>query len=148
MKNFYKFIIFCFVGLTSALIHLGIFNLSFRILNTFFKLNSLIFGVSMNYIIAIVTAITCAVIYNFYMNRNITFSAKGNPIKKQMAKYSIVYIVSSSANLIVSIIVLNYLGENTFNANIATISGIIFSIPINFFGSLLWTFKQKNIKNA
>lgn len=129
MKNFKKFICFCFVGGSSAFIDWVIFNLSY-----------VFFGAG--FITARIFATCIAVVYNFFMNRNVTFSAKGIPIKKQILKYSIVYSLSIATNFITSILVLKIIGESILNANISVISGIIISIPIGFFGSLLWTFKK------
>lgn len=77
------------------------------------------------------------------MNRNITFSAKHESINRQIPKYAVVYSVSIAIGTFVNLIVLNLLGENIFNANIANLIGILTSIPVSFFGSLLWTFKRK-----
>lgn len=131
MKFISKFITFCFIGGMSALIDFGVFNL-------FFWLD---FG----FIPSRMVAILFAIIYNFCMNRNITFSAKGQPIKKQVIRYGVVYFIAISINLFVSIMVVNILGDGVFNANIATVLGISTGIPFSFFGSLLWVFKRKDI---
>ena len=131
MKFISKFIIFCFIGGISALIDFGIFNL-------FFWLN-------FDFIVSRIIAILFAITYNFCMNRNITFSAKGQPIKKQIIRYGIVYLISISVNLFVSVGVINLLGENVFNANLATVLGITTGIPFSFLGSLLWIFKRRDV---
>ena len=128
MKNTSKCFIFCIVGGTTAVIDFILFNI-------FFKMG-------LDFILSRLVAISFAILYNFNMNRRITFSARENPIKKQLPKYFTVYSISISVNLLVSIIVLGILGENTLNANIAAVSGIATGIPISFLGSLLWTFKQ------
>jgi putative flippase GtrA len=127
--HFWKFIIFCFVGGTSALIDLGFFNL-------FYSLN-------LNFILSRIIGTIIAVIYNFNMNRNITFSAKGGSLKKHASRYAVIYIIAICANWLTSFLVLGLLGETLLNANIATISGIIIAIPISFLGSLLWAFNEK-----
>ncbi len=128
-KHFVKFIIFCFVGGTSALIDWSFFNLFY-----YFDLS---------FIVSRIMGTGIAVIYNFNMNRNITFSAKGGPFKKHAIKYSIVYIIAIGFNWLTSLVILKILGETLLNANIATLAGIIFAIPISFLGSLLWTFKKE-----
>jgi len=142
-KIFWKFVIFCFVGVTSALIHLAVFNVFFLIFNYSIKSSAFLFGASMNYIIATVIAILISIIYNFSMNRNITFNAKHESVKKQIPKYAVIYTISITVNFLTSIIMISLLGENTLNANIATVCGILASIPISFIGSLLWTFKSR-----
>lgn len=142
-KNYWKFVVFCFVGGTSALMHLIIFNIFFWILNNASNSKSFLLGASRNYVIATIIAIIISIIYNFSMNRNVTFSAKYKSIKKQIPRYAIVYSLSIGANFIVSVLIISLIGENTFNANIATFFGIIASIPISFLGSLLWAFKRE-----
>lgn len=127
-KKFWRFVFFCFVGGTSALVGISVFNI--------------LFWLGLKFIICQVITIPLAVTYNFFMNRNITFSAKKHSLKKQIPRYAIVYATSTSVNLLTSIIVVNLLGENTLNANIAVICGIAMGIPISFFGSLLWAFKK------
>lgn len=141
-KGFWRFVVFCFVGGTSALIHLIVFNVFFWVFNNISNNSGFLFGASRNYVIATIIAIAISISYNFTMNRNITFSAKQEPAKKQIPRYAVVYALSIGVNFIVSLLVISLIGENTFNANIATFSGIIVSIPISFFGSLLWTFKR------
>lgn len=144
MKNFYKFIVFCFVGGTSALIHLIIFNIFFWLLKNILNSNLSLFGASISYILATIIAIAVSIVYNFSMNRNVTFAAKHEAVIKQIPRYAVVYAISISVNFLAGIIMLNLLGENTLNANVATIMGILASIPISFLGSLLWTFREKN----
>ena len=129
-KHFYKFLIFSFVGATSALIHMLFFNI-FR------------FWVGINFNVSVVFATIVAIIYNFSMNRNITFSARKQALKPQIIRYLIVYLISISINFTVAFSVQYILGEGILNENIAAFSGIIVSIPFSFLGSLLWAFKKK-----
>ena len=129
MKNIWKFVIFCFVGGSSALIDLIVFNIAYTFFGLFF-------------IGSRIVATMIAVVYNFTMNRNFTFGAKKQSIKKQTLRYSVVYSISIGTNWLVSFFVLGLLGESVLNANIASVAGIAVSIPIGFFGSLLWAFKK------
>lgn len=143
-SHFWKFIVFCFVGGTSALVSLITFNIFFKIFNFAIKTNLLFFGASISYVLSSIMGTIISIIYNFSMNRNITFSARHESIKKQAPRYLILYGITTLISFITSLIVLNLLGkENTINANIAVISGIIIAIPINFLGSLLWAFRKK-----
>ncbi len=126
--NSSKFMIFCFVGLTSAIIDLISFNLFF-----FFE---------SPFIISRIFATLIAIIYNFSMNRNITFGARRHSIKKQAPRYLIIYGIAVLVGFTTSVIVFNTLGDGTLNANLASISGILISIPISFLGSLFWAFKK------
>tara|TARA_Y100000310_G_scaffold338921_1_gene429962 strand:- start:8462 stop:8908 length:447 start_codon:yes stop_codon:yes gene_type:complete len=126
--NFWEFIVFCFVGGTSALIDLLSFNLFF-----YFKFS---------FLLSRIFATGIAIIYNFSMNRNITFKAKDRSVRKQLPRYIIVYALAITVGLTTSLISFKILGEGTFNANFASVIGILFSIPVSFLGSLLWAFKK------
>lgn len=128
-KKYLRFLCFCVVGTTAFLIDWAIFNLSYK-LTSFFVL-SLAFGWCIS------------MIFNFSVNRNLTFSARGYFIKKQLSKWLIVYAFSFLIRAITGKITLFMLGESVLNANIAYFVGIAIEIPINFFGSLLWAFKKE-----
>ncbi len=133
-EKIWKFIKFCFVGGTSALLGLIFFNIFFW------------FG--LNFVICIILSILFSIIYNFSMNRNLTFKARKIKIKNQVWKYGIVYFISQGINLLVSVLTRNLLGEGTLQANIAFITGIAISIPFSFFGSLLWAFRKTKHLNT
>lgn len=124
-----KFFLFCFVGVVSTLVSLIIFNIFFWL--------GLAFNLS--FILALLFGIIC----NFFMNRNIAFSAKGFPIRRQMWRYGLVYLISRSVNFLVGLIMVSLLGEGTLQANIAVMTGIVIGVPVSFFGSLLWIFKKE-----
>jgi len=129
INHFWKFTCFCFVGFVSFLIDWGFFNLIYKI--------------SALFVFSRITSALISMLFNFNVNRNITFSSKGHPIKKQVSRWLIVYSVVLLVNVSVGKIVLIVLGENLLNANIAYFCGIALSIPISFLGSLLWAFKKK-----
>jgi putative flippase GtrA len=128
MKNFYKFVCFCAVGGSGALIDLAIFNL--------------FFALSFPFLACRILAVLVSIIYNFILNRNITFAAQNGRLKKQLLKYAAVYGVAISINMIVSFMMKGLLAEGTIYANLASIIGIAASIPFSFLGSLLWAFKK------
>lgn len=129
-----KFLIFCFVGGTSSLVSLIIFNL--------------LFWIKIGFVQCVILGIFSALLYNFFMNRSLTFKAGEVSIKKQWWKHGIVYFVSQSINLGTSMIMVSLLGGGTLKANLAVITGIAMSIPFSFFGSLLWTFKKQKHLNT
>jgi len=131
--NFLKFVTFSLIGLSSALIHMLFFNL-FR------------FWLGVSFVSALFLGVFISIIYNFSMNRNITFSARGYSIKKQMWRFLIIYAVSISVNFLVASTLENILGAGMLRENIAIIGGIAMSIPISFLGSLFWVFKKKNLR--
>jgi putative flippase GtrA len=128
-NHFFKFIIFSFVGFGAFIIDWMFFNLFYFI--------------GLGFVISISFAWLVSVIFNFTINRNFTFSARGFCIKKQFIKWAIIYFIAFLARLGVGNLVLFILGNGTLNANIAYLSGIIISIPISFLGSLLWVFNKK-----
>ena len=128
-KNFLKFVIFSIVGGTSALVGIIAFNIFFEL--------------GFKFIISQMLAMPLAVTYNFLMNRTITFSARRFLLRKQILRWIVVYGISIGVNFLTSVFVVRLLGENTLNANIAVICGIIVSIPVSFLGSLLWAFKKR-----
>ncbi len=126
MRTHIKFMIFCIVGATGALIELLSFNLFFIFIT--FPLSKLF-------------AIILALIFNFNVNRNYTFLASSGKIKKQLPKYVLIYSMAFLVNFGVSLIVQEVLPAGVLNANIAAASGIVIAIPISFLGSLLWIFR-------
>ena len=120
---------FSFVGGVAALIDLAFFNLFFSI-------------IGFNFILARILGIAISMIWNFTMNRYVTFSAKKDKMHNQIVKYLIVYAISMSANILFGILILKIIGDGIIQGNIAAIAGIAISIPLNFLGSLLWTFKK------
>ena len=129
-KTWHKFIVFSFVGGSSAFVHMLFFN--------FFR-----FWLGAIFTVSLIFAIFFAVIYNFSMNRNVTFSAKHESLKKQIPRYIIIYGLSISINFIVATTTKYFLGGGVLKENIATLAGIIVSIPFSFLGSLFWVFKRK-----
>jgi len=128
MKNFRKFVIFCFVGFCSFLIDWTFFNIFYKISSWF--------------IFSIVIATVISMIFNFIMNRNFTFKARGYSIKKQIPRWLVVYFITLLSRIISGKCIIIVLGENLLNANIAYFVGIALAIPISFLGSLLWAFKK------
>ncbi len=128
-KKYVRFLFFCIVGGMSALIHFSAFNL-FR------------FWAMLGFSVSLIAAIGISMIFNFSVNRNITFSARGRSIKKQLPKYLLVYILSMSANFLIASYVRSILGSGFLRENLALLSGLAVSIPANFFGSLFWAFKK------
>jgi len=131
-NTFIKFIKFCFVGLTSALLSLVVFNILFYFGATFTI--SLIFG------------ILFSVLYNFILNRELTFSSRSK-LKTQVFRYGIVYVIAQGINFLVSTGMSYLIGQETIYANLSVIIGIAVSIPFSFLGHLLWTFRKDSNRN-
>ncbi|MFH1787598.1 MAG: GtrA family protein [archaeon] len=128
-KKYLRFICFCFVGGAATLIHILAFN--------FFR-----FWMNFGFIESLILAVLSSIVFNFTMNRNITFSARGYPIKKQILRYIIVYTISIGTEITVAILMKNLLGEGFIKENIALFTSYAVSIPLSFFGSLFWAFKK------
>jgi putative flippase GtrA len=128
MKGYQKFIVFCFVGGVSAVVDLAFFNLAFFI------------GIS--FIFARIFGVLISMIFNFSMNRNVSFSARGRSMRGQIPKYLVVYAVSSTINVLAGFLAVSLLGPGVIQANIASVIGIVVAIPFSFLGLLLWAFKK------
>jgi len=127
-NHFWRFNFFCIIGLTAFLIDWGFFNLFYKITSWF------IFSMTLGTIISM--------IFNFNINRNITFKARGHCIKKQIIRWLIVYIIAFLTRVFSGKLILFLIGESILTANIAFLTGVIIAIPISFFGSLFWAFKK------
>lgn len=128
MKLLRKFMIFCLVGF-------GAFLIDWLFFNAFYN-------VGIRFVFSRVSSAIISMVFNFGVNRNSTFRAIGYSVKKQIFRWIIVYSIAILVNVIVGKLVLNLLGENILNANIAYFAGILVAIPIAFLGSLLWVFKK------
>lgn len=135
-KDFPKFgrnLFFFFIaGIISTLISLGIFNVFYKIVNW-------------NFHFSLIISIFIALIFNFIMNRNISFSAKGSGIKGQVWRYSLVSGAAIFTKFFISSLVELVFGGGILWANIAVLTGIVASVPVSFFGLLLWVFKNRKI---
>jgi putative flippase GtrA len=127
-RNFWRFFIFGIIGFIAFLIDLGFFNL--------------FYSIALGFLLSRVLSAIIAMVFNFILNRNITFSARHTPVKKQIVKWLIVYTIGIGLNTLVGKLVIVFLGESVLNANIAFFSGLLVSVPICFLGSLLWAFKK------
>jgi len=128
-KHFWKFMMFCLVGVGAFLIDWVFFNLFYLI--------------HIEFIFSRVFAAGISMIFNFSVNRNLTFSARGSAVKKQVTKWLTVYLIAIFMNIAVGKLILLLLGESTLNANIAYLVGTSIAIPISFLGSLLWVFRKE-----
>lgn len=129
MKTLSKFFIFCIVGSLAFLIDIAFVNIFFYL--------------GLPFVFARIFSISIALLFNFFANRGLTFRATHKRSVKQVLPYVIVYTISNLVNLSVSVLIVQLAGENVININVASLIGTGVSIPISFFGSLLWTFRKK-----
>ena len=134
MRIIKRFLVFCLIGALAFLIDIAFVNIFFVL--------------KIPFPIARTISIILALIFNFFANRIFTFSATDNKITEQVIPYIMVYTIANLVNLFSSIFIVNILGENAININISSFIGMALSIPISFFGSLLWTFNYvRNVEN-
>jgi len=129
MKITHKFIIFCMVGIVALLIDWSIFNLFYFI--------------GINYSFSLGLGVLTSMIFNFSMNRNYTFNARGYSIRVQIVKWLSVYGIAFLARLAVGNGILFLFGETILNVQIAFFAGIFIAVPIDFLGSLFFAFRKK-----
>ena len=123
-KKYFRFLFFCFVGVISTLLHFLIFN--------FFR-----FWITLSFISSLLFAIGLSMIFNFSMNRNITFSARGHSIKKQLPRYLLVYATSMSGNFFTALFIKNILGKGFLQENLALLTGLVVSVYCFFWINVL-----------
>ncbi|PJA71463.1 hypothetical protein CO153_01300 [Candidatus Pacearchaeota archaeon CG_4_9_14_3_um_filter_30_11] len=126
---FKKFIFFCLVGGIGVIIE----TFSFNIL----LISGLIFSKSK--VIALFISIT----FVFFTNRRLTFLAHDLKITPQILKFLLVYSFAILVNFLISLLVKFYLGGGILESNLASFVGIVCALPISFFGSNFWVFKDK-----
>lgn len=125
---FRKMILFCTSGGITTLVDMIFFNIFYII--------------SFIFVLSRIGGILVSLLFNFNFNRNITFKAKGKKARHQLWKYVILYGFSMTSNVLVGKLVLFLLNGSLISANIAAISGLAVSVPINFLGLMFWVFKE------
>lgn len=128
----HKIILFGFVGGVATILDLLFFNFVFKYTSWF--------------IVSRVAGIAFSMIWNFTVNRRVTFQASKGKVKSQLIKYLIVYGTSMGLNVLVGWSAYEIIGPGQIQANVAAILGFIISIPTAFVGSLLWAFRMEKIK--
>ena len=104
---------------------------------------NLFFFLGLEFPVARTLSISLALIFNFFVNRNVTFKAQHTSAKKQVLPFVVVYIIANLVNLFSSIAIVNLAGANVISINWASFIGTAVSIPFSFLGSLIWTFKKR-----
>ena len=113
IKRIPKFILFCFVGGIATLIDFVVFNIFAYFLGEGYLMPQ----------ISRVIGIGVSMIWNFTMNRNITFRAREGKIKHQLPKWLIVYGITALINLAIFSLILSQTGNSLIGRNIAFICG-------------------------
>ena len=104
---------------------------------------NIFYAVGLGFLFSRVLAILIALNFNFIFNRNVTFGARNGKVGGQVVKYIVIYSIANLANVLVGLLIVGAFGDNVLVGNIAAITGVCVSIPISFFGSLLWAFNGK-----
>jgi putative flippase GtrA len=123
-----KFVLFCFIGAGAFIIDWGLFNLFYFL--------------GLEFTLSLAFSWMISMIFNFLFNRNITFSARAFSLKSQIPKWLILHLIAFLIRMGIGRVIVYNFGESTFNANLAFGSGLLISIPLIFFGSLLWAFRK------
>ena len=82
---------YLFVGVTSALIELGLFELLYAVIGLDIAASNVI-------------AVIVATVYNFLLNRNLTFSSTSNPLYSAI-KYGVLLL----ANMVITTLAISFL---------------------------------------
>jgi len=130
MKLSAKFIIFCMVGFGAFLIDWSFFNL--------------FYWLGLGFVISVTLGTGISMIFNFSINRNFTFGARGFMISRQILRWLSVYFFAFLSRVAFGKLILTIVPETALTANLAYLAGIAIAIPIDFLGSLLWAFKKED----
>ncbi len=126
-----KFILFCLVGGSGVVIETLIFN--------FF----LFLGFS--FYLAKFVGLFFSITFVFFINRRVTFKAHNFKITGQIKRFLVLYLCAGIVNFSISSAMHHLLGGNDLfmYGNLASFIGILSAVPITFFGSNFWVFKNK-----
>lgn len=102
-------------------------------------------GVAVEYRIASVAAWLVAVVNNFVLNRHWTFDARGGRAHAQAVRFLLVSLVAE----VVSLLLLTLFVEVAHLAKVpAQALAVAASMPFNFLGNKLWTFRAEAREDA
>ena len=132
MDKLKKFLIFCFVGGVATLIDYSVMNLSIAILGSSYLMTD----------ISKILGIIFSMMWNFPVNRHLTFKAHHGKVRKQLPKWLIVYAITSLVNFLIFSLVIFFTGTELVPRTIAFILGTCAGLILNFVFSLIWTFKD------
>jgi len=101
---------------------------------------ALVHGVGVEYRVASVAAWLVAVINNFVLNRHWTFDARGSAARAQAIRFLLVSLVAEG----VSLALLTLFVEGAEIAKVpAQALAVAGSMPLNFLGNKLWSFRHR-----
>jgi putative flippase GtrA len=105
----------------------------------------LVHGASLEYRVASVVAWLVAVCNNFVLNRHWTFDASGGRAHRQAARFLLVSLAAE----VVSLLLLTLFVEAAHLPKVpAQALAVAASMPFNFLGNKLWTFRSEAVKGA
>ncbi len=130
--NWLQLIRFGLVGATGFVVNLGVYALFVHALSTPYQL-------------AAVLAWLVAVLNNFVLNRHWTFDAGDGRAHFQALRFFVVSVVALGANqLLLTVFV-----ENAHFAKVAAQAlAVAGSMPLNFLGNKLWSFREEGSEAA
>lgn len=120
-----ELILFLTVGLLTALIYFVLFTLLWKYLN-------------LDYKISVSIAYMSSVIFQFLMNRNITFKSYDKKIAHQIYKFIILLLINYVLTLIIVVSLVNKLLLSPY---LAIILSLGITTSIGFILSRLWVFR-------
>jgi len=94
--------------------------------------------IGVDYRVAAVAAWVVAVLNNFVLNRHWTFDARGGVAQTQAARFIVVSLVAFGVNLLLLTVFVESAGIAKVPAQALAVAA---SMPFNFLGNKLWTFR-------
>lgn len=132
----FQVFLFALVGLSSALVNMGIYNL------VLWCLRQLGWLPEHDYLIALFLGFVISVAWAFFFNRRYVFRSPGAPWKESLIK---VYITYSITGIGLSSL-LSFLWVNLLDIpkEFVTILNDLLCFPVNFLLNKYWSFRKKN----
>ena len=130
-----QILLFALVGFSSALVHLGIYNL------VLWGLQAVSLFSGFDFLIAQFFGFVISVAWAFFFNRRYVFRAPGAPWKESLMKVYVVYSITGiGLSSLLSLLWVHILG---LPKEIVTLINDCLCFPVNFLLNKYWSFRKK-----
>jgi putative flippase GtrA len=123
--NWLQLVRFGLVGGVGFVVNVGVYTL-------------FVHAVGLDYRLANIVAWLVAVLNNFVLNRHWTFDARGGHARAQAIRFLLVSLVAEAVSLALLTVLVEGAGVAKVPAQAIAVAG---SMPLNFLGNKLWSFR-------
>ena len=127
-------LLFALVGFSSALVNLGVYNLTLWCLRTLGWLPRF------DFLLALLSGFVISVAWAFWFNRRYVFRAPGAPWKESLIKVYITYSITGIG--LSSLLSLLWVSVFHISKEIVTLLNDILCFPVNFLLNKYWSFRK------